>query len=147
MRTVLLLMPLGATCWTGAPYGTWKLNAGRSTFAGDTRPRSLTIRIEPHTKGEVFTLDRIEADGRASSSSTLLYLDGREREFRDGECFGTQSSRRIDSRTIEILRNCGASAWTRFVRRTAPKNQLVLEILEQHADGRRSDRRLEFEKQ
>ena len=81
------------------------------------------------------------------SSSTLLYVDGREREFRDGECSGTQSSRRIDSRTIEILRNCGASAWTRFVRRTAPKNQLVLEILEQHADGRRSDRRLEFEKQ
>ena len=110
MRTVLLLVPLGATCWAGAPYGTWKLNAGRSTFAGDTRPRSLTIRIEPHTKGEVFTLDRIEADGRASSSSTLLYLDGREREFRDGECFGTQSSRRIDSRTIEILRNCGAGA-------------------------------------
>ena len=147
MRTALLLIPLGATCWAGAPYGTWKLNAGRSTFAGDTRPRSLTIRIEPHTKGEVFTLDRIEADGRASSSSTLLYLDGREREFRDGECFGTQSSRRIDSRTIEILRNCGAGAWTRFVRRTAPKNQLVVEILQQHADGRRFDRQLEFEKQ
>jgi hypothetical protein len=70
----------------------------------------LTIRIEPHTRGEVCTLDRIEADGRAISSSTILYLDGREREFRDGECSGTQSSRRIDSRTIEILRKCGAGA-------------------------------------
>jgi hypothetical protein len=140
-------MTLGAGCWAGAAYGTWKLNAARSTFAGDTQPRILTIRIEPHTKGEVRTLDRIDADGRAISSSTILYLDGRERDFRDGECSGTQSSRRIVSRTIEILRNCGAGAWTKFVRRTAPKNQLVLEISEQHADGRRFDRRLEFEKQ
>jgi hypothetical protein len=147
MRSALLLMPLGAACWAGAAYGTWKLNAARSTFAGDTQPRRFTIRIERHAKGEVFTLDRIEADGRAISFSTILYLDGTERDFRDGECSGTQSSRRIDSQTVEIVRNCGAGAWTRFVRRTTPKNELVLEISEQHADGRRFDRRLVFEKQ
>ena len=148
MRTVLFLMPLfGAACWAGAVYGTWKLTSAQSTFAGDTQPRSLTIRIEPHAKGEVFTVDRIDADGQAATSSTILYLDGAERDFRDGECSGTQSSRRIDSRTIEILRHCGAAAWTRLVRRTAPKNQLVLEISEQRADGRRFDRRLIFEKQ
>jgi hypothetical protein len=129
------------------PDGTWKLNAARSTFAGDTQPRSLTIRIGPHAQGEVFTLDRTEADGRAISSSTILYLDGAEREFRDGECSGTQSSRRIDSQTVEILRKCGGGAWTRLVWRTAPKNGLVLEISEQRADGRRVDRRLVFEKQ
>jgi len=147
MRAAFLLMPLGAACWAGAAYGTWKLNSARSTFAGDTQPRSFTIRIEPHTKGEVLTLDRIEADGRAISSSAVLYLDGTERDFRDSACSGTQSSRRIDSQTIEILRNCGAGAWIRFVRRTAPRNQLVLEISEQRADGRRFDRRLVFEKQ
>ena len=125
----------------------WKLNVARSTFAGDTQPKSFTIRIEPHAKGEVFTLDRIEADGRAISSSTILYLDGTERDFRDGDCSGTQTSRRIDSQTVEILRNCGVDAWTRFVRRTAPKNELVLEITEQRADGRRFDRRLVFKKQ
>ena len=147
MRSALVLRPLGAACWVGAPYGTWKLNAGLSTFAGDTRLRSFTIRIEPHTKGEVCTLDRIEADGRAISSSTILYLDGKERDFHDDECSGTQLSRRIDSRTIEILRNCRSGAWIRFVWRTAPKSQLVLEISEQRADGRRFDRRLVFEKQ
>jgi hypothetical protein len=147
MRTVLLLMPLGAACWAGGVYGTWKLNAARSTFAGDTQPRSFTVRIEPHTKGEVFTLDRIEADGRTISSSTILYLDGTVRDFRDSGCSETQSSRRIDSQTIEILRNCGAGAWTRFVRRTGAKDELVLEISEQRAGGRRFDRRLVFEKQ
>ena len=148
MRTVLLLMPLGAACWAAAAYGTWKLNAARSTFAGDTEPKSLTIRIEPHTKGEVFTLDRIEADGRAISSSTILYLDGTEREFRDGQCSGTQSSRRIDGQTVEILQKCASGSWTRMVRRSpASAKQLVIEIMEQRNEGRRYERRLVLEKQ
>lgn len=140
-------MMLAGACWAGAAYGTWKLNSAQSTFAGDTQPRSLTIRIEPHAKGEVFTLDRIEADGRAISSSTLLYLDGREREFRDGECSGTQSSRRMDGETAEILRKCASGSWTRFVRRSpASAKELVIEITEQHNDGRRFERRLVLNK-
>ena len=140
-------MPIAAICCAGATYGSWKLNFARSTFAGEIQPRSLTIRIEPHAKGEVFTLDRLEADGRAISDSTILYLDGTERDFRDNGCSGTQSSRRIDSETIEILRSCGAGAWIRFIRRIASSDQLILEISEQRADGRRFDRRLVFEKQ
>ena len=140
-------MPLAAACWAGAAYGTWKLNVAQSTFGGDTQPKSLTVRIEPHSKGEVFTFDRIEADGRVTSSSILLYQDGAERDFRDNECSGTQSSRRIDSQTVEVLRNCGAGASIRFVRRIAPTDELVLEISEKRADGRRIDRRIVFEKQ
>jgi hypothetical protein len=147
MRTALLFMPIVAVCWAGAAYGTWNLNFARSTFAGGAQLRSFTIRIDPHAKGEVFILDRVEADGRAISASTILYLDGTERDFSDNECSGTQSSRRIDSQSIEIRRNCGAGAWIRFVRRTASRDQLVLDISEQRADGRRFDRRLVFEKQ
>ena len=147
LRRLFFAVVLWRACCLGQPFGSWNLNAAQSTFAGDTHPRSFTIRIEPHTKGEVCTLERIEADGRAISSSSILYLDGKERDFRDGECSGTQSSRRIDSRTIEILRNCGPSAWIRFVRRTASKGQLVIEVSEQRADGRRFERRLVFEKQ
>ena len=148
MRTVFLLIALSATCWAGEAYGTWKLNAARSTFAGDTRPSSLTIRIEPHSKGEVFTLDRVEADGRAVSSSSILYLDGRERDFREGEGSGTQSSRRMDGQTVEILHKCPGGSWTRLVRRSpAASRQLVIEIMEQRNDGRRYERRLVLEKQ
>jgi hypothetical protein len=147
MRTALLLMLLAAAGWTEAAYGTWTLNASQSTFAGDTQPKSFTIRIEPHAKGEVFTVNRIEADGRVISSSILLYLDGTERDFREGECSGTQLSRRIDSQTIEILRNCGTGAWIKLVRRIALKQQLILEISEQRHGGRRFDRRQIFEKQ
>ena len=141
----LVAVIFAASCF-GQPPGSWKLNAARSTFAGEIRPKFVTLRIEARAKGEVFTLDRTEADGRTTTSSVILYFDGVARHFREGECSGTQSSWQIDSQTIEILRNCGAGAWTRFLRRTAPKNELILEISEQRADGRQFDRRLVFEK-
>ena len=129
------------------PLGIWKLNAARSTFAGEIRPKFVTLRIQAHAKGEVFTVDRTEVNGRTTVSSTLLYSDGVARDFQEGECSGTQSSQRIDHQTVEILRKCGTGAWTKVTRRAAPKNELVLEITEQRADGRRFDRRLVFEKQ
>ena len=135
-----------AACY-GQPFGSWKLNAARSTFAGDIRPKSLTLRLEAHAKGEVFTFERTEVTGRTTVSSMVLYFDGVARDFQEGECTGTQSSRRIDSETIEILRNCGGSTWTRLVQRTAPKDELIVEISEQRADGRRFVRRLVFERQ
>ena len=143
---LLAAMLLAANCF-GQPFGTWNLNAGRSSFAGDIRPKSLTVRIQPRAGREIVTVDRTEASDQATSCSMILYLDGVARRFQRGECSGTQLSRRIDAQTIEVLRNCGAGAWIRFLRRTVQKEQLVLEISEQRADGRRFDRRLVFEKQ
>jgi hypothetical protein len=128
--------------------GTWKMNAARSTFAGSAPFKSLTVRIEPHPRGEVFTLDRIETDGRTVTSRTILYLDGEPRRFEDFGCSGIQSSRRADERTVEIVRMCASGEWMRCLRRaSANSNELALEITEQFADGRRFDRRLALEKQ
>jgi hypothetical protein len=105
------------------------------------------MRIEPHAKGEVFTEDRTEADGRVTSSSIILYLDGTDRDFRDARCSGTQSSRRVDGETVEILRKCTGGEWTRWIRRLVPRgNEMVLEITEQQAAGRRFERRLVLER-
>jgi len=146
MRVALLLMFLGATSSAGEAFGVWKLNPARSTLAGNQK--SLTLRIERHTRGEVFTFDTVAADGRASTSSTILYFDGKARDFQDSACSGTQSSRRVDGRTVEILRQCGNGGWTRFVRRLAAQpKELVLEITEQHSDGSRFERHLVLEKQ
>ncbi|HKE23389.1 MAG TPA: hypothetical protein VKB88_13575 [Bryobacteraceae bacterium] len=129
-------------------YGTWKVNLARSTFAGGSPFKSLTVRIERHPKGEVFTLDRIETDGRTTSSSTILYLDGEPRRFEDFGCSGIQSSRRADDRTVEIVRMCASGGWVRLLRRVSSKsNELSLEIAERSADGRRFDRRLTLERQ
>jgi hypothetical protein len=146
MRVALLLTLLGATSWAGEPFGVWKLNPARSTLVENQK--SVTLRIEPHTRGEVFSLDTMAADGRALTSSTILYFDGKARDYQDFGCSGTQSSRRIDSQTVEIVRKCANGGWTRYVRRLAaqPKD-LVLEITEQYTDGRRFERRLVLEKQ
>ena len=144
MRPALLLTLLGATSWAGEAFGVWKLNPARSTLAGNQK--SVTLRIEPHTRGEVFTLDTIAADGRASTVSTILYFDGKARDFQDATCSGTQLSRRIGGLTVEILREC-ANGDTQLIRRSAVEpGVLILEITEQHPDGHRSERRLVIEK-
>jgi hypothetical protein len=150
MRIVPLLMLIGATCCgtsirAAELFGTWKVNLVRSTnpyFGG------IVIRFGPHVRGEVFTVDRTDGEGRSTTSSTILYLDGKERKFQDFQCSGTQSSRRLDSQTVEILRVCATGVWTKFVRRmSAQPGELALEITEQQLDGSRLERRLVLEKQ
>jgi hypothetical protein len=148
MRTTALILLLTVSGWADDSFGAWTMNPARSTVTPDRRPKSITVRIESHAKGEVFTLDLVEGDGRATTSSTILYLDGKSRDFQDSGCSGTQSSRRVDSQTVEILRKCASGEWVRFVRRlSAPPNELVLEVTEQQAGGRHFERRLVLEKQ
>ena len=102
MRIVPLLMLIGTACgtvpsWAGDVFGLWKVTPPSSTDPRFSRER-LTVRFEPHAKGEVFTLDRIDGDGRSTTSSTILYLDSKPRDFQGFGCSGTQSSRRLDSR-------------------------------------------------
>jgi hypothetical protein len=147
MQVVTLLILMSATCRAESPAGVWKMNSGRSTFAGDAQPKSFTLRIEPHPRGEVFTLERVEQDGRATSESSILYLDGQPRHFEEPGCYGTQSSQRVDSQTVEVLRTCASGGWTRFVRRLTIQRELVHEITAQQPDGRRFERRLVLERQ
>jgi hypothetical protein len=148
MRKMLgLWIMVAALCSAGGVFGTWKLNPARSTFGGETRPKSLTARIESHGQAEVFTVDRIEADGRIRSSSTILHLDGEPRSFQDFECSGLQISRRLDDRTVEILRMCATGDWIRLVRHSALQaKELVFKITKQRPNGHRLEFRLVLEK-
>lgn len=148
MRIVPLLLAVSVACWAEDAFGTWMMNPARSSFVGDPRPKSITLRIESRARGEVFTLDRVETDGRSTTASTILYLDGKARDFQDYGCSGTQSSQRLDSRTVEILRTCAGGGSIRFVRQiSARTNELILEVTERQADGRRVERRLVLERQ
>ena len=145
MRAALLFLLLSATSWAAESFGAWKLNRARSTPAPGQK--SVTVRIEAHTRGEVFTVDTVADDGRASTFSMILYFDGKARDFQDSTCSGTQSSRRVDGRTVEILREC-AGGHRQLIRRSAVQpGVLILEITEHQTDGRRSERRLVLEKQ
>jgi hypothetical protein len=148
MRSVLFFMTFTTACCASSLFGTWKMDAGRSKTMGSVPPRGFTVRIEPHAKGEVFTLDRVEVDGRATSSSSILYLDSTPRELQDFDCVGVQSSRRLDSRTIENRRNCASSDCIWFVRHSTDKaRELMIDITEKHRSGPNLDWRLVLEKQ
>src|SRR5579871_5632988 len=148
MRAMMLMLLLTLPGSASDAFGIWTMNAARSTGLPGPHPQSITLRIESHAKGEVFTMDRIEADGRITTSSTILYLDGQLRQFQDPGCEGTQSSRRVDPLTVEILRKCASGDWVRLVQRlSALRNVLVLEVTEQQAGGRRSEHRLVLQKQ
>ena len=147
MRNVVLLALLVVAGRTQTVVGAWKLNPARSTFSGQTQPKTLVLRVEPHPKGEVVTVDRTGDSGQSTSSSTILYLDGAVRDFQGTECSGSQTSRRLDSQTVEIVRQCGGGDWERLVQRlTRLGKELVVEITRQRS-GRRSEERLLLEKQ
>lgn len=147
MRFILLLVLAGGVVWGGDAVGVWKLSPGRSTFAADPQPRSLSLRIERHSSGEVLTVDRTEQDGRSTTDSTVLFLDGKPRAYQDLDCTGTQSSQRVDNRTVEILRTCKTGAWMRFIRRVNPNGELVLDVSGRRPDGQHVQLRLVLEKQ
>jgi len=150
VRVVPILMMVGCIGWAeqgGAEgaFGTWKIVPKLSSGA---LPRSLVVRFQPHSKGEVFTLDQTGDDGLAKTSSTILYFDGKPRDLQDFDCSGTQVSRRLDDRTVEIVRTCSGGGWTRFVRRLSTKRkELVIEITEQQPGGRREEQRLVMARQ
>jgi hypothetical protein len=148
MRTFLLLTLIGAVCWGQEAFGTWKMNPARSTFNSDPHPKEITWRIGRHTKGEVLTFDRIRANGEAATTSMILYLDGKQWNFEGDGCSGSQSSQRLDDRTIEIRLRCRNGRSVRVIRRVPEgRRDLSVEISELLPDGRHLEWRLVMEKQ
>jgi hypothetical protein len=148
MRGFFLSMLFTTACCAGSMFGSWKMDVGRSKVTGSARPKSFTVRIQPHVNGEVFTLDRIESDGRTMSSSTVLHFDGVPREFEDFGCSGTQSSRRVDRQTMVILRVCAGGAWTWLIRQSAVRpKELRIDITEKRGGRSYAEWSIILEKQ
>jgi len=148
MQTIPVAILLGAACWGQDDLGTWKMDSARSKFSGDLRPKSLTVRFEAHPKGELFTVDQVGAAGQATTFSIILYLDGKNRGLAVSSCSGTQSSRRVNSRTVEIVFDCRNGQSTRFIRRLGPQpNELVLDITGEGPTGPIPNRHLILKKQ
>ena len=143
MRAAFVVV-LATVSWGADAFGVWKLNPARSTLAANQK--TISLRIEPHIRGEVFTLETVTKDGRAFTSSTILYFDGKVREFGDSTCTGTQWSQHVDGQTAEIVRHCAGGRHIRLIRRTESSGVLVLEITEENPEGLRTERRVVLER-
>ena len=147
MRNVVLLALLALAGRAQTVVGAWKLNPARSILSGQTQPKTLVLRVEPRPNGEVVTVDRTEVNGQSTSTSSILYFDGAARSFENAGCSGSQTSRRLNEQSVEILRHCTSGDWERVVRRLTQRGkELVVEITWQRS-GRRSEERLVLEKQ
>jgi hypothetical protein len=148
MKTIPLLLLFSASCWAQSAFGVWTIDPARSKLTGQPHLRVLAVRFEAHPKGEVFTLDTVDRNGRAATNSVILYLDGKSRDFQDASCTGTQSSRRLDNRTVEIVFNCGKGQPARFIRRTQTEpNELILNITDRVPGGRTIEHHLILKRQ
>lgn len=147
MRLRFTLILLTDCCAAQQQFGSWTLNIARSSFGGDSRPKAVALRIEPHPRGEVVTFETTEMDGRAVTNSTLLYLDGNYRRSDEAECQGSESSARLKNGELEIVRNCTSGPSSRLVRRVAPGGkEIVFEILVQRPQGSSFQQMLVFER-
>jgi hypothetical protein len=147
VRTTLLLIAFDLAACAASMLGTWEMDSARSSFIGAVPPKSLTMRIEPHARGSVFTLDRIEADGRATSSSTILYLDSTPRNLQDFECSGTQSSRWLNEQTMEIRRACTSTDSIWLLRQSVQNSkELMVTIARKNRRGPSFEWRLVLKK-
>src|SRR5215469_9328691 len=134
MRNVVVLALLVIAGRTQTAVGTWKLNPARSIFSGQAQPKTLVLRVEPHPKGEVVTVDRTGSNGQSTSASTILYFDGVPRDFQGTECSGSQTARRLDGQTVEIIRQCADGDWERLAQRlTQQGKELLVEITKQRS--------------
>jgi hypothetical protein len=141
VRTIAVALYAALTA--ASMTGTWKMDPAKSFFPGSNPPKSLTMRIELHPKGRVMTVDRIEADDRATSSSTILYLDGLPRHFRDFECAGSQSSRQLDAQTVQIRSLCESGERIWVIRALAGKSsELMIEVTVNTRGGSTSEGRV-----
>ena len=128
----VLLISIAVAGSAQEAFGTWKVNPARSSFGANPHATEITLRIERHARGEVATLDRILPNGLAVTTSIILSMDGQVREFRGEFCTGTQSSQRLDDRTVEVRFQCQEGRSVRVRRRTSPESRdLILEISDQ----------------
>jgi hypothetical protein len=147
ISVIPLILLFSGSCSAQDAFGTWRMNPARSRLSW-SNPRSITVRIAPHAKGEVFTYERISRIGLTETFSVILYLDGRAREWQGSDCSGTLLSRRLNSRTVEILWNCNDGGHIQFIRKIDPNaRDLILDQTSSHPNRRGLERHLVLEKQ
>ena len=147
MRLITLILMMSNWAIAQDVLGTWKMNLERSTFVGDPHPRSVTVSFERSDGRQIFTFDKVGANGQRTIDKIRLYFDGKSRPFLGETCMGTQSSRRLDTSGIQITVNCQDGHRTIFTSRYSPQNdELILDLLDVRANGRRLERHLVMEK-
>lgn len=142
-----LIILLGCPCAAQEAFGTWKMDPARSILdSSDTR--ALTVRIESHPKGEVFTVERLRRNGQTETWSAILYMDGKPRDSPRLDCPGTLASRRLENSSVELLWSCENDRVMRSIRHTPSNtNHLILDETESRPNHPDQSRHIVLQRQ
>jgi hypothetical protein len=128
--------------------GTWKLNAGKSTFKSGPAIASQTRTYSQ--SGDEITLDMksASADGKETNSHTTYHLDGKSYPVTGSPDYDSLTGKRLNSHMAQFTLKKGNKVIGRTTRTVSKDGKkLTATTHETLASGDKSDNVLVFEKQ
>jgi len=119
-------------------FGTWKMNADKSSFDPGPKPRSQTITIERHGDAFTMTVDADNADGTHTHLTRTAALDGKEVKTEGSrEPNAREAFTRIDDRAFQrVLRVNGQVRGTLRVTLANDGKSLTTTAVGTNAEGK-----------
>jgi hypothetical protein len=128
--------------------GTWKLNAGKSTFKSGP---AITSQTRTYSQsGDEITLDMksASADGKETNSHTTYHLDGKSYAVTGNPDYDSLTGKRLNSHMAQFTLKKGDKVVGRTTRTVSKDGKkLTATTHETLASGDKSDNVLVFEKQ
>jgi hypothetical protein len=81
--------------------GTWKLDLAKSKYSPGPPPKESTLKIEAQADGLKFTIDSIDAEGKAIHTETSPKYDGKDYPVIGNPNADSISLKKINDHTIE----------------------------------------------
>jgi hypothetical protein len=83
--------------------GTWKLDVAKSKYSPGPPPKEGTLTVESQADGLKFTIDGIDAEGKAVHYELSPKYDGKDYPMTGNPNADTASMKRINERIIEVV--------------------------------------------
>jgi len=85
--------------------GSWKQDIAKSKYTqGPAAPKSSATRIEAVPGGGAkFTVDGVDAAGKATHNEIVTMFDGKDAEYKGAAAPTTRAYSRIDDRTVQYV--------------------------------------------
>src|SRR5882724_4629948 len=81
--------------------GTWKLDVAKSKYSPGPPPKESTLKIEAQADGLKFTIDSVDAEGKAIHTESSPKYDGKDYPMTGNPNADSISLKKINDHTIE----------------------------------------------
>jgi hypothetical protein len=99
--TVSVLMLGAAAQAADNQVGTWKLDVAKSKYSPGPPPKESTLNIEAQADGLKFTIDSVDAEGKAIHTESSPKYDGKDYPMTGNPNADSISLKKINDHTIE----------------------------------------------